>query len=358
MQPYMVSMTSSPDEAAAASDHPIGVVHYGLGPIGRAAASVVADRPWLRSVGAVDISPALQGRELGDLLARNSHPSPSISARFQFDENASVALHCTGSSLSRVTPELLELIELGLHVISTTEELSYPWRAHPELAATIDAAARARGVAVIGTGVNPGFAMDYLAVTLSAAAQRVDSVSVHRVQDASTRRLPLQKKIGAGMEVEAFEAELAARRLGHVGLVESVHAVADALDLELTNTTETIEPVIAGEPTHTSEGTIGEGRVIGIHQCATGMSGERVLVDLTLDMAVGIGLAIDRIQLRGLPDLELTVPGGLHGDLATAALLVNTVPRILGASPGLRVMSELPPPTPGRLIRMRSAPRT
>jgi len=325
----------------------VGVVHYGLGPIGRAVAALVADRPWLRPVAAVDTREELQGRSLGDVIGRPSPAAPSISGDLPRVEGAAVALHCTGSSLEEVTPQLLELIGAGLHVVSTTEELSYPWLAHTQLAERIDAAAAARGVTVLGTGVNPGFAMDYLVIALSAAAQRVDRVSVYRVQDAGTRRLPLQRKVGAGMERGAFEAEVAAGRLGHVGLVESVHALGAALGLSLTEVTESVEPILARVATPMSEGAIAPGQVAGIHQRAQGRAGEEVVIELTLDIAVGIGPASDRVLLRGVPDLELEIPGGLPGDLATAAVVVNSVPRVLAASPGLRVMSELPPPTPG-----------
>jgi 2,4-diaminopentanoate dehydrogenase len=327
-------------------EHVVGVVHYGLGPIGRAVAALVAERPWLRSVAAVDMAEELRGSRLGDVIGRPSPGSPEVLQELPRADGAAVALHCTGSSLERVAPQLLELVDAGLHVVSTCEELSYPWAAHPELAESIDAAAAARGVTVLGTGVNPGFAMDYLVIALAAAAQRVDGVSVHRVQDAGTRRLPLQRKVGAGMDREAFEAEAAAGGRGHVGLTESVHALAAALGLRLTEVRETIEPILARVATPMSEGLIAPGQVAGIHQRAEGRTADAVVVELTLDMAVGIGPASDHVRLRGLPDLELDIPGGLPGDLVTVAIVVNAIPQVLAAAPGLRVMSELPPPRP------------
>lgn len=325
----------------------IGVVHFGLGPIGRAVAALVAERPWLRSVAAVDVSQELRGRPLGAILGRPGGAEPLITSALPPGGDAAIALHCTASSLERVAPQLLELVDAGLHVVSTTEELSFPWVAHPELASRIDAAARARGVTVLGTGINPGFAMDYLPITLSAVTQRVDRVAVHRVQDAATRRLPLQRKVGAGLEPVAFQAAVAGGRLGHVGLVESVHALGRAFGWDLTEVTQTIEPLVAERQVPLASGTVEPGQVAGIHQHAEGRVGDQLRVALTLDMAVGVGPPRDHVRLFGVPDLELEVPSGLHGDTATAAIVVNAIPGVLAAAPGLRIMAELPPPTPG-----------
>ncbi len=326
---------------------PLGVVHYGLGPIGLAAAALVSERPWLRSVAAVDVRPEVQGRTLAELLGRDAEASPQVAPGYGGEKQAEVALHCTGSSLERVAPQLIGLVGAGLNVISTTEELSFPWLAHPGLAAEIDLAARRAGVTVLGTGINPGFAMDYLALVLSAVAQRVDQVVVHRVQDAGTRRVPLQRKVGAGMAPEAFRAAVAEGRLGHVGMTESAHALADAFGWPLTALREAIEPICADTPTPMAEGVVQRGQVLGLHQTAEGEVGTRTVISLTLDMAVGIGPTRDHVRLVGRPSLELDIPGGLHGDTATAAIVVNAIPRVVAAPPGLLVMSDLPPPVPG-----------
>ncbi|HSR26266.1 MAG TPA: dihydrodipicolinate reductase [Candidatus Eisenbacteria bacterium] len=325
---------------------PIGVVHFGLGPIGLAVAALVAERPWLRSVAAFDVSAELQGRSLAELTGRDAAGSPAVSGAYQGVPGARIALHCTGSSLERVAPQIVELVSSGLHVISTTEELSRPWEAHPGAAAAIAEAATRAGVTVLGTGINPGFAMDYLPIVLSAVVQRVDRVDVHRVQDAGTRHLPLQRK-AAGMEADAFRTAVAEGHLGHVGLAESARMLAAAFGWRLSRLDERIEPVCAEAPTPTSWGVVRPGQVLGLHQTAVGWAGGEVVVSLTLDMAIGLAPARDHVRLSGVPNLELDVPGGLHGDLATAAIVVNAIPRVLAAAPGLATMVDLPPPTPG-----------
>ena len=327
----------------------VQVAHVGLGAIGREVVRLLMRREDLRLVGVIDIDPELVGRPIGSVLEEDADGADvmvvdDLSA--VTGEGGLVVTHTTSSSLARCLPELLAAVEAGAHVVSSCEELSYPWVQAPEAAARLDGAARAAGVAVVGTGVNPGFAMDYLPVVLSGVAKRVDSVRVHRVQDAGVRREPLQAKVGAGITTEEFERRVKEGSMGHVGLTESAQAVAAALGWDASGTTETIEPVVAQEPTPSAFGTIEPGRIAGIDQVAVVTVDGLERLRLHLQMAVGIGPSRDDIWLTGEPDLHLTVPGGLHGDLATAAALVNTIGSIRRAESGLRVMSELRPPRP------------
>jgi 4-hydroxy-tetrahydrodipicolinate reductase len=327
---------------------PVQVAHVGLGAIGREVVRLVLRREDLRLAGVCDIDPGLVGTSIGDVLDEPTDSEVTVVGTFAEVpvESGLVVTHTTSSSLSRCLPELLGAVEAGAHVVSSCEELSFPWVQAPEAAARLDGAARAAGVAVVGTGVNPGFAMDYLPVVLSGAAKRVDSVRVHRVQDAGLRREPLQAKVGAGISREEFDRRVAAGSMGHVGLTESAQAVAAALGWDASGTTETIEPVLADAPTPSAFGTIEPGKVAGIDQLAVVTVAGEERVRLHLQMAVGIGPSRDDVWLTGEPDLHLSVPDGLHGDLATAATLVNTVGSIRHAEPGLRVMSELRPPRP------------
>jgi 2,4-diaminopentanoate dehydrogenase len=336
------------------SPEPLQVAHVGLGAIGREVVRLMLQRPGLRLIAACDIDPQLIGTSLGEALGEELRDDVTIveqlvDASASFHGTALVVTHTTSSSLARCLPELLAAVEAGAHVVSSCEELSYPWLQAPEVAAVLDRAARDAGVSVVGTGVNPGFAMDYLPVVLSGAARRVDSVAVHRVQDAAQRREPLQAKVGAGISADEFAERAAGGRIGHVGLTESAQAVASALGWDGTHdlvTTETIDPVLAETATSSAFGTVEPGRVTGIDQVAVVTVEGVDRVRLRLSMAVGIGPSRDDIWLTGDPDLHLSVPRGLHGDSATAAALVNTIGSIRHAEPGLRVMTELRPPRP------------
>ena len=198
------------------------------------------------------------------------------------EKPADVVVHSTSSYLPSVMDQLLECIAAGCCVVSTCEELAYPFRKHPELSKKLEAAAIEEGVALVGTGVNPGFVMDKLALTLSAVSQRIDWLSAVRIVDASKRRLPLQKKIGAGMTPDEFRAQVAAGVIKHHGLPESIAMVADGLGFALDDISETIEPVIAEEAVKTEFLEVAAGQVAGVHQIARGSAGgkEKIFMEL------------------------------------------------------------------------------
>lgn len=282
---------------------------------------------------------------MGEVLEATDAPwgiPISADAKGTLDGQVDVVMHCTSSYLKDVAAQLLACIEAGCCVVSTCEELAYPFRKHPELSAKLDEAAKEEGVALVGTGVNPGFVMDKLVLTLGAVAQRVDSARSVRIVDASKRRLPLQKKIGAGMTPEEFRERVAAGVIKHHGLPESVAMVGDALGFQLDQITETIEPVIAEENVKTKFLEVQAGQVAGVHQVARGTSGGAERVFMELKMYVGAKGPEDTVTLAGEPNISLTVPGGTHGDIATAAVAVNAIPTILAAAAGLRTGRDLP----------------
>ena len=154
-------------------------------------------------------------------------------------------IHATSSSLIKVLPQLEEIAKSGANIISTCEELSFPWRKNKEAATNIDRIAKENNITILGTGVNPGFVLDSLILTLSGACQEIKNIKGIRIVDASTRRLPLQKKIGTGMDIKEFEDLMRKEDIGHVGLVESVEIIAYGLGIELEEVKQQIKPKIA-----------------------------------------------------------------------------------------------------------------
>jgi len=324
----------------------IRAIQYGIGPIGASIAKLMREKQAIEIIGAIDTDPAKVGRDLGEVVGATDAPwgvKVSGDAKETLELNADVVLHTTSSSLPAVMDQLLECLEAESSVVSTCEELSYPYRTHPELAAKLDAAAKDAGVALIGTGVNPGFVMDKLVVTLAAVSQRIEHAKAVRIVDASKRRLPLQKKIGAGMTVDEFKAKVQEGVIKHVGLPESVAMVADSLNLPVTEITETIEPKVATERVQTEFLTVEAGQAAGVHQIGRGLASDgQELVYLELQMYVGAKDPADTIELAGHPNIRLVIPGGTHGDVATASVAVNSIPVILDAPAGLRTARDLP----------------
>jgi hypothetical protein len=323
----------------------IRAVQYGVGPIGAAIVRLMREKKSIEIIGAIDSDPGKAGRDLGDVVGGQDAPwgvPITDDAAAMLGESGDVVIHSTSTHLPSVMDQLMACLAAESCVVSTCEELAYPYRKYPELAARLDAQAKTWGVALIGTGVNPGFVMDKLLITLSAASQEIESARAVRIVDASERRLPLQKKVGAGMSVEEFRVEVAAGKIKHHGLPESVAMVSDALGLGVDEITETIEPVVARERVKTRFLEVAAGQVAGVHQIARGYSGKTEKIYMELQMFVGAQEPRDTVEIFGNPVLSLTIPGGTHGDLATASVVVNCIPAILDAPAGLRTSRDLP----------------
>jgi 2,4-diaminopentanoate dehydrogenase len=318
------------------------LVHVGLGPIGLAVARAAADRSDVASVAAVD--PLFAGRDLGELLGGPASGVPVAAdlAGAMAGGAVDVALHCTGSHLAQVESQLHALIEAGLDVVSTCEELAWPWFHHPAEAGRLDAAARAAGVRLLGTGVNPGFVMDLLPVVLSAMTLRVDAVTVERVVNASLRRKPLQLKIGSGLSPDEFRARGRAGTLGHMGLLESVAMIGAAMGWEIDAIEQTLDPLVADAAIRTDALEVAAGEVRGLHQVATGSVGGERRITLDLTMMLDAPDPRDVVRLDGQPNLRLRMEGGIHGDVATVAAVVGAVPRLQRAPVGLVSVLDLP----------------
>ena len=319
------------------------VVCYGLGPIGLGIARLAASRPNVQIVGAIDIDLRKKGRDFGELMGGqpiNVHVSDdhAVLERSKPD----VVLHATGSSLAQVAPQLHEIIARGVSVISTCEELSFPWTAQPQLAADLDAAARRAGVTLLGTGINPGYAMDALPLMLTAPCTRVQAVRVRRVVDAAQRRGPLQQKIGAGLSPETFAQKVQEGTVRHVGLPESLHMLTTSLGWRLDRSENTIEPVLADELITTDFVSVQPGQVAGVRQVASGFIGDREVLRLELRMYLGAPDPQDTVEIDGEPPVRMTIQGGLHGDYATAAMVVNAIPSVRRAGAGLASMADIP----------------
>jgi 4-hydroxy-tetrahydrodipicolinate reductase len=315
----------------------IAIVHLGFGPIGRAVYELLRSKSEFISQAIVDLDAERIRGEVAD------RPNSARVVR-SLDElrpgSADVVIQCTGSRLTAVARQIDQALDMGANVISTCEELSFPWRFNRDLALEIDRKAQSRGKVVLATGVNPGFAMDTLPLIVSLVTPNVSAVRVRRVVDASRRRGPLQQKIGIGISRGAFDAAAEAGAIGHVGLAESLTMLATGLRLEVPEITSDLQPVLATGDVNLASGLVKAGSVLGIRQTATGSANGEVVVELKLEMYAGAIDEGDWIDLEGDSPIQVTV-SGLHGDAATAAITARLVPSLVGLTPGLRTMLDV-----------------
>jgi len=323
----------------------VQVVHFGLGPVGQGIARLVLETGAFKIVGATDPSPHVAGRDLGDVLELGRRLRLKVEedpARFLKKASAHVAFVSTRSSARDVVPLVLGIVKKGMNVVTTCEELAYPTPSSAAKFKEIDKAAKLKKVSVLATGVNPGFAMDALALALTAPCASVNRVSVTRVVDAATRRLPLQRKIGVGLNLAQFRHAITDGLVRHVGLVESAYMIAAGLGWKLERVDETVDAAVAPRDLETPFLRVPAGSAAGIRQSVRAYRNGQLAISLDLQMYVGAEAPRDHILIDGTPPVDATIAGGLAGDLATAAVAVNSVPHLLAAPAGMLTMLDIP----------------
>jgi 4-hydroxy-tetrahydrodipicolinate reductase len=326
----------------------IRVLQFGLGPIGAAIVKQIAARPGFKVVGAVDVDTAKAGRDLGDVVGLRGRVGIKVhhdAAKALRAARPDIVVHCTDSSIKKVMSQLETILESKTAVVSTTEELSYPGYTHVRQANQIDRWARKAKVGVLATGVNPGFVMDALPIMLTSVCERVDRVEVSRVQDARTRRLPFQQKIGVGLTTEQFQKKVEDGSVRHIGLTESIAMIADALGWRLERITDDIQPRLASVTVASEFLAVDPGYVCGIVQNGVGYRDGHPAIHLHMEAYLGAPEPFDLVEVKGSPGVCMRIPGGIHGDIGTVACVVNAIPRVLSAGPGLHTMRDIALPS-------------
>jgi 2,4-diaminopentanoate dehydrogenase len=332
----------------ASHSGPIRLVHFGLGPIGAGVVRQVAERKGFKIGGAIDIDPAKVGRDLGEVagLGRPLRVKVTDDAKKTIrSAKPDAVVLCTSSSMKGVLPQVETILKLKVPIVSTTEELSYPAKSNMRYARIVHQLAKKAKVAVLGTGVNPGFVMDALPIMLTGVCERVDAIRVDRIQDASVRRLPFQQKIGAGLTREQFEKKVDDGSVRHVGLTESVSMIADALGWKLTRITDEIHPKMAAATVASEFLAVDAGYVCGIVQDGIGYRDDRPVITLHMEAYLGAPESYDSVEITGSPAIKSKIAGGVHGDVATASIVVNSLPKVLEVAPGLHTMRDMPLPS-------------
>jgi 4-hydroxy-tetrahydrodipicolinate reductase len=322
----------------------VPVIVMGLGVIGQEIARAALAHDEVELIAAVDSSPVLSGRKLADIIGQ---PAAALSVQSSLSaavgrRKGVVLLHATGSRLVQVKDQLLEAMSHGLHVVSTCEELAFPWFNHPEIAEKLSAAAERANVSIVGSGVNPGFVLDRLVATVGQVSTSIHHARVSRTVDARSRREALQRKVGAGLSEDEFFRLVDQGRIGHVGLVESAALCALGLGLSCDDYEEELTPVFADEDIKGGAFVVKKGQVAGMHQMAVALDDGQERVRLELTIALGADEPQDVIEIDADPKVKVVIPGGIPGDRATANLVVNAAPRMTASEAGLLTVLELP----------------
>lgn len=327
----------------------IRVALYGVGAVGALIAKHLVEKQGIDIVAAIDIDPQKLNKDLAEVLQLKMRTGITITdnaAETLKKTQSDIAVHATSSYLKQTYPQIAALVKQNVNVVSTCEELSYSCLSEPKLAQKLDVLAKKHDVTVLGTGINPGFLMDTLVITLTAPCTRIDRIEVTRIMNAATRRAPFQKKIGAGLTVEEFTAKIKNRQItGHVGLEQSIAMIADALAWKLDRiTVEPAQPVIAKKPAASKDIQVPAGKVAGLRQVATATVKGKEAITFNFEAYIGAEQEYDAITIRGNPNVAQKIQPCIHGDTGTVAMIVNAIPRVINAPAGLLTMKDLPIP--------------
>jgi len=328
----------------------VKVVLYGVGAVGSLIAKSLLEKKGVKIVGAIDVAKEKVGKDLGEVLGLNRKIGITVSSDVDAvlsKTKPNIAIHATSSYLKDTYPQIASIVKHGVNVISTCEELSYPYYSEPKIAKELDKLAKKHDVTVLGTGINPGFLMDTLVITLTAACQKIEKIEAVRVMDAATRRLPFQKKIGAGLTPEEFKQKIEKREItGHVGLEQSIAMIAAALAWELDEIrVDQVEPVIAKKHVKSEFIEVDAGKVAGLRQTARGIVKGKELIVLDFQAYIGAEEEYDAITITGVPTIKQKIQPCVHGDAGTVAIIINSIPKVLKAPAGLLTMKDLPVPS-------------
>ncbi len=328
----------------------VKVVLYGVGAVGSSIAKFLQEKEGVNIVGAIDIAEGKVGKDLGEILGSNRNLGVKVSDDADsvlLKAKADIAVHATSSFFKNTHAQITSIVKHGVNVVSTCEELSHPYFTEPKLAMELDLLAKKHNVTVLGTGINPGFLMDTLVISLTAVCQKIERIRAARVINAATRRLPFQKKIGVGLTVKEFKRRIENNQItGHVGLEQSLAMIADALAWELDGIiAESAEPVVAKKPVHSAIVKVRAGEVAGLKQKAKGILKNKEIIILDFEAYIGAEQEYDAVTIEGVPNINQMIQPCVHGDIGTAAMVCNSIPKVINAPAGLLTMKDLPVPS-------------
>ncbi len=330
----------------------IRVMILGTGRMGSGIAGLVLEKPSLELAGAIGRRKDRAGMDLGRAIGLDRDLGLALECdldaaidRIQPD----VAIQATCSRLVEARGDILALLGRSVPVISIAEEMAHPASAVPGIAAEIDDLARRRGVAVVGTGINPGFVLDLLIIAMSGVCSEIESINARRVNDLSPYGRTVLSAQGVGLTPEAFEAGVAEGRVvGHIGFVQSIRMIAEAVGWQIERIEETRRPIIAQRHCETPVVSISPGQVAGCLHSARAFRGGKPVIELVHPQQIRPDLhgveTGDEIIINGTPPVHLTGRPEIPGGQGTTALAVNMIPRVLSAPPGLHTMADLPVP--------------
>ncbi len=329
----------------------IRVLQWGLGAMGSGMARLALKKSGLKIVAAVDGYEGYNGKDLGEILGVDktgiivtNNPESVLDK-----EKVDVVVIATTSWTEKQMPDLRKILKAGINCISIAEEMSTPEAQNPELAKELDELAKANGVSILGTGVNPGYVLDLMVVMLTGGCHEVERIEASRVNDLSPYGPTVMETQGVGTSPEAFRAGVEAGTIvGHVGFPESIRMISDAIGLGVDRIEEIREPIVSTVRRETPHVVVEPGMVAGCAHIGIGYRGDKEVIRLIHPQQVHPQLegqdTGDYINIYGTPEVHMAITPEYAGGIATQGIAVNMIPHVFAATPGLKRMIDMPTP--------------
>lgn len=312
----------------------VKVILMGLGVVGKNIAKILVQKKGIEIVGVLDIDKKIVGKDLGEVagLDRKLNITVTDDADSLFSESyADVLIHTVCIYLHQLYPQIKRAIEEGINIISSAEELSNPYVSNPGLASKLDKLAKMNGVTVLGSGILPGF-MDYLVLSLTGACRNVRKISTLRHVDISP--YTGQKHFGVGLTAEEFKRRVKEGSVtGHMGYVQQIRLISDRIGLKIDEVRTKLEPI-----------TDERGLVIGCRNIGEGIKDGEVKIQMRLEACADPKRKPeDHIAIEAEPDIYMDIrPPGILSLEATSNTIVNAIPHVINARPGIMTTVDLP----------------
>lgn len=327
---------------------------WGFGAMGSGMAKMLLKKTGVEIVSVCDMHPDRVGKSIYEVLGSEKGERCEViiksDANEAFtDECADVVLLATDSFTKGAFDKIKLILEKKINVISTAEEMAYPKAQEPELAAKLDEIAKANGVSVLGTGINPGFVLDLLILALTGTCEEVDYIKAARVNDLSPFGKAVMIEQGVGVTKDEFLRGVEDGSIaGHVGFPESINMITDGIGWNLEKVEETREPIMSNVYRKSEYAEVEAGNVAGCRQCGYGYVNGKVKIEMEHPQQILPHLegqsTGDYVSIKGIPNIDLQITPEIPGGIGTIAMCVNSIPHIINAIPGLKTMLDIPVP--------------
>lgn len=322
----------------------IKVIVVGIGEMGKRLCCILHKKEGVEIVGAVDINPDLAGKDLGEVCKTGGKSGILIDSDLKklcLEKKADVALFSTVTTVGEIYNQVLPAIESGMNVISTSEPLSFPWRDSPEYAQKLDETARKHQVSILGTGVCPGLIPDVIPIVASAGCYEVEHIDIEFFGDVFPYGPTVWKGMGLGLDPEEYKLKLG--KEVDIDMSAPPLMVAESLGWHVDDVKQENNVLIAPWDIQVGDLFVRKGTVSGFSQTTRCYMKDKEIIrsHVTGPICSDLPPFWVEVAIMGKPAVKLRYELSQENGWTTSTMMVNMIPKIMTARPGLVSMKDM-----------------